>query len=1142
MRPSGSRSGFALLITITLVAFLVLVLVSLATLTRVETRVAANGQQLAQARSNALYALNLAVGQLQQHAGPDQAVTARADIDSANTGNPRWTGVWDAVPRDSAGAALTTPTHATAPSSNAPLAWLVSGNEQNGVALTPASAVVDDPADSNDNVWLLRTAFGRSLEADATNPVDGRIKLAKSAIKVAARDVPGMDASSTDPVRLGSYAWWVGDEGIKAKVNLTDPYRDASSTDEESAWRREAAPRPDLALLSKPEFSAVFQGTTDTFETRRRALVSAEQLPLLSTTLAAGDGLEQSARYSHDLTTVGYGVLADTMRGGLRRDLTRGLAGVPASGSLAESEVGDSIPVFTLPTPGPYGRTTVKPASAVWTPSDWSSGGTKNGEPHAPTWSTPRAWTTHRASTAGAMDPVDAPLVGTTINGVNCPVPDGHAIAPVIVMLEMAYGLDIDAVGNYRVMLRPRVVLMNPYNVTLNSASYSVLYQPFVTSKSFVYFALKHPTDSSKNTDARFLLSDLIDLGGSNVIAFNITDTFAPGEVKVFSLPASATTDILIDGTDSIVELESGLTTNRAYLETGKAAPSWYDPTLRSTIRLEQSSAPQDHPTISLAVGKAAAGSVPTPSNTARYIQTEASNYAKPHPAAFLDNDNDASTFDDNVSTGRQLRTVRFVLRNADMDLVTKGSFNMQYEGEIGGTLASDSISGTRFLIDNNPRAVVSQRIGGRDSVAHYTLESLKGSSYTDIDVDMAGSDTLGFWGGSVDAANGTTHAILFDVPRDGEELVSLGRLGQVNWGVDGKHPAYPLGNSFASIFYPAGSPDYGYALNEAIWDRFFFSTLPASLTTRPDHLPNSRLRFHDPDGGPSALTDLEGDKGYELAATRLMVDGAFNINSTSVEAWAAFLGSVQAADYRYRSQGGGARTDADVRPFPRLQNLHDADPASSGNSGNMYEWTGYRALDGARLKSLAAAIVDGIKRRGRPARSLAEFMNRDLSKPSTDVDNQMGLVQRAIDLTVNTDDPSSGGPGLSDLPGLNTGEVVSTAFTIADNPDAARGKLRSTGAPGFLLQGDLLAPLAPAMSARSDTFRVRAYGEARNPATGDVIGEAWCEAIVQRRPEYVGGEAPELSPVSLPPGSDSARFGREFVVTSFRWLSPDEI
>ena len=84
----GTR-GFALIVTIVLVAFLVLILVGLATFTRVETQVAANSQSLAQARQNALMALNIAIGQLQEHTGPDQRVTATADLQPlATVANP----------------------------------------------------------------------------------------------------------------------------------------------------------------------------------------------------------------------------------------------------------------------------------------------------------------------------------------------------------------------------------------------------------------------------------------------------------------------------------------------------------------------------------------------------------------------------------------------------------------------------------------------------------------------------------------------------------------------------------------------------------------------------------------------------------------------------------------------------------------------------------------------------------------------------------------------------------------------------------------------------------------------------------------------------------------------------------------------
>src|SRR6218665_2574780 len=78
MTANPRKRGFALLITITLLAFLVLLLVSLASLTRVETRIADNSRQLSQARQNATFALNVALGQLQIFTGPDQRITTPA--------------------------------------------------------------------------------------------------------------------------------------------------------------------------------------------------------------------------------------------------------------------------------------------------------------------------------------------------------------------------------------------------------------------------------------------------------------------------------------------------------------------------------------------------------------------------------------------------------------------------------------------------------------------------------------------------------------------------------------------------------------------------------------------------------------------------------------------------------------------------------------------------------------------------------------------------------------------------------------------------------------------------------------------------------------------------------------------------------
>jgi hypothetical protein len=85
-------------------------------------------------------------------------------------------------------------------------------------------------------------------------------------------------------------------------------------------------------------------------------------------------------------------------------------------------------------------------------------------------------------------------------------------------------------------------------------------------------------------------------------------------------------------------------------------------------------------------------------------------------------------------------------------------------------------------------------------------------------------------------------------------------------------------------------------------------------------------------------------------------------------------------------------------------------------------------------------------------------------------------------------------------------------------------------------MQADVLAPVANQLAPRGDTFRIRGYGSATD-SSGRVIAEAWCEAIVQRTPEY-------LDPLDE---ADTARadlkrplnrtFGRRLNLVSFQWL-----
>jgi len=79
--PRASRkSGFAIVIAIALMSFVLLLLVSMSTLMQVEIQTSSANLRETQARLNAIIGLQVALGELQKHAGADQRITAPATV------------------------------------------------------------------------------------------------------------------------------------------------------------------------------------------------------------------------------------------------------------------------------------------------------------------------------------------------------------------------------------------------------------------------------------------------------------------------------------------------------------------------------------------------------------------------------------------------------------------------------------------------------------------------------------------------------------------------------------------------------------------------------------------------------------------------------------------------------------------------------------------------------------------------------------------------------------------------------------------------------------------------------------------------------------------------------------------------------
>jgi hypothetical protein len=195
---------------------------------------------------------------------------------------------------------------------------------------------------------------------------------------------------------------------------------------------------------------------------------------------------------------------------------------------------------------------------------------------------------------------------------------------------------------------------------------------------------------------------------------------------------------------------------------------------------------------------------------------------------------------------------------------------------------------------------------------------------------------------------------------------------------------------------------------------------------------------------------------------------------------------------------------------------------------GRHSRWTGMRTLEEAQIRELAAHIVEEVKERG-PFLSLAEFVNR---RPGGDKQlAREGALQAAIDKTGSINQRFA-----ADSKIYTQGDLTTDGFAF---PEAMMG-MNAAGAPGFLTQGDVLSTVGSVVAVRSDTFRIRTCGEAVD-SDNKVVARAWCEAVVQRVPDFVD---PKNEPETATDGLNDINkyFGRRFVISGFRWLGKDEV
>lgn len=1241
-----SRKGFALLITVTLLAFLVLLLVSLAALTRVETQVASNNQQVVQARQNALMALNIALGELQKYTGPDQRTTARADLNAVNpnvsTKSGRWLGAYgravttaDTVARDlyadtPSKVASDTVANSSATGQQAQLLnWLVSGNEgtsfnpstaidPNGLinstlapttfAYVPSGAVVGLSASAtalSTNITVAKTLGGTQSARllvgpnTVTSPSD-YVAAPVVDITTDSSNIPGAGTGGGD-IPIGRYAWWVGDEGAKARINL--PIASTSAT---RAIAFFSSTRAGVELVDGVHgaggwttflSSDLIGPAYDPASSRISSLINTRQLPLLNT--ASAGALITAAKYRfHDLSGYSTSVLSDTYAGGLKRDLSAALA--DTSPSVHPSPEADTDFIFPSEPPTSGSSTNVN-------------------ELGLPTWGQLRSYAQTTDTNGNATSGLNPAPPKMQQVGSAPPRPTGVGISPIMTYFVMgfkyvapgAYDLDgnPDPANHIRLAVYPIVVLWNPYTTDILPKKYEVGIQRTsyarielsghsgpkndsyswsaankIENRNLIY------ADDTNTSDPyfRFIVDSTRGIKAGQSVVYTLQSSEGEYQSANQNLPLSdidyypfsyvllkdkggvvGTATPAIPATGSNPAYTAGQGTYRVgvnrsatkqFYYGAKAIVNYFD-TAWSDYEGFSWGGNGEHQAY---LSDLRPSSV-KPSGTTPYTVT-GSTYTSREWYQSLGNlwagNLNEAPFGYNISYPTDPAASAVISTGPNTGL---WAALLQPEGrlEVAGSrpawrmiskLQPQELNST-WLTQGNPRGFLST------STALYSYRNFSGGTpgnapgpqvsasqwppftVEPLPVPARARGASDWWASSGAAADAT----LFEFRPGTQPLFSIGQLQHANMAWLGSSPTYAIGNSVAPNFLNNYSIDIGggntvtlpaaretlvrlqssfpglsggylfkaiydqsWLLNWALWDRYFVSTIPnvktgtdadASITPGtdlPPVLPNPRHIAYDTVSAPVMRT-------VEKASSHLLLSGGFNINSTSEQAWRAILGGTNKLSYDPTGNDPSGAYDGPV--YSRFSK-----PTTNLTTNT---WLGYRRLSEVQISQLAKNIVAEIRSRG-PFISLSDFINRRLKdNTATSLDERAnGTIQAALD---NTTTPA----------------LINPATPISFSPQ-------------YLTQADVLSTIGSGLSARSDTFVIRTYGETLDTVNSVTSARAWCEAVVQRVPDYVDSSMPaETLMKNAAPSvtkTTNQAFGRKFKIISFRWLSSNDI
>jgi Tfp pilus assembly protein PilX len=1177
------NKGFTLVVTLALMILLTVIAVGLLTLSSVSLRSSTAQSAQATARANARMAMMLAIGELQKMTGPDQRITLTSSLQtSSEPANPCWTGATDVSPP-----AL------TADAKSAKINWLVSGEKPD-----PAKTLTRS-TQQNQGVALKLGTFNTTPTAttDLLAPVVG----------------------ITQGSNKGRYAWWIGDEGTKARVDVAKP-KIAPTTDRDRLAQSQSPLEGGFVKLGTTwsRFAPVPDGSID-----KTALIS------MQTASLAAANKTLATEFFNDVTTGGYGLPVNVIKGGMKADLSLIFDRSQIAKKFGELYCGATPSAVTWNGAPIYKFTTKTPAKYYLSDAISSNGGLPIGPNWGNLWNYATLWQTvtgQQIPMVGGYPLVESDLRYKTwlpytnhnegsfrrdVQQTNSPV------APVLSLFQVGFRLNSELAPPttppsstvfYKAQLgiQPVLGLWNPYNIVIKAAPYRFDWALY----PYLRFNYAKPTGTGKFTDGRLtklwlreewtagtsIIPTPGDGGGGKWLQLETPSIdLQPGEFRLFSV-----VDRVRVQAGQTYPLKPGWSEKGAFIvdlkdDTGslRLVPQGYRAWFGDIVLQDTQSSEIKTKFPSLDVKSVASTWFTLKSgNNILLRSTELWNggsdpavsapYKVPEPVV------------SGSSGGLDTTKTTYLIDDLVGDKVTPNiatwSFFSRTTNQIEGP---DENQRLRGWIDSNPRALVGNSLWDGSKVSstgersgwHTSSQFMGvwnapgkpkvvgdgkggnrgllgegGSAISEPETSNAGGRYQGFGGASNTLAGGKNHVIIYDVPRS--PLVSLGQFQHAQLSRYNFEPGLVVGNSYANPRIPLGATinsnfnslsglnitDISYDVNKKLWDGYFFSTLGLDyvgasgssfdkafdirkLASGASTLPNPRMVFTPLPGDTTIDKILSGnaDRAPEAIAARILVTGAFNVNSTSKTAWKAVLSSMGASQLPVVNPQTGSvswQTPGGTR-FNRFGHVITNKSYEKGGAGDDDPfWQGWRNLSDAELDLLAGEIVSEVKARG-PFRSMAEFVNRN-PNAGTSQHQLKGPLQAALDRAINVSLPTSVGKAAAIPPGAQ----FSAAVTDEN---------QATGSASYLMQGDVLQSLAPILQVRSDYFKIRTCGEALD-AGGKVIARAWCEAFVQRTSDYLDPQDPTYKNPTELVSTVNQTFGRRYQIVSFRWLSNSEV